>query len=73
MAYEKMDEADRAKMIKADNEMQNLIGKIRADVQSSPDLKPGIMYVLKLAKLYFPTIWYKRIGEALVTLSKELL
>lgn len=73
MKYESLDDAGRATMQGMDAAGEQLLLKLRADAQSSPELRAGILHVLKLAKLYTPTAGHKRIGKALADLARELL
>lgn len=73
MAYEKLSEDQRAALQKMDADAESALLKLRADMQASPELKPGIMHVLKWVKAWYRLAGYKRLGEALANLAKELL
>lgn len=71
--YEKLPEDQRAKLLKMDADAEAAKAKLRADIMTDPAVKAGVLYLLKWAKSWYMAIGYKRIGEILVSLAKELL
>jgi hypothetical protein len=73
MAYEKLSEEQRAALLKMDADAETFKAKIRADIITDPSIKPGLLYIVKLAKAWNAQIGHKRIGKTLIDLAPELL
>ncbi len=73
MAYEKCTPEQRAQLLKMDSEAESAQAKLRADIMTDANIKPGVLYILRWAKAWKNAIGYKRIGEILVALAQEFV